>query len=72
MTSAAKRPEPVQGRDFSVTLVQLGEITGDKSANIEHARQEVTKAIKAAGKPDLVVMPEGALSLSSPSLYRLY
>ncbi|THH27621.1 hypothetical protein EUX98_g6562 [Antrodiella citrinella] len=48
-------------KPFTLALVQLGQIGGDKSANLKHAREMVLKAASASGhakKPDLVVLPE--------------
>ncbi|KAF9519881.1 hypothetical protein BS47DRAFT_1312122 [Hydnum rufescens UP504] len=47
-------------RAVRVALVQLGNVTADKSYNLQHARDMVLKAASgsAAGKPDLIVLPE--------------
>lgn len=60
MSSAASISRAVR-----VALVQLGNVTADKSHNLQHAREMVLKAASgsAVGKPDLVVLPA---SISSP------
>ncbi|KAI0340153.1 carbon-nitrogen hydrolase [Trametopsis cervina] len=48
-------------KPFNLALVQLGQITADKSANLKHAREMIIKAAQGAEsgtKPDLVVLPE--------------
>jgi omega-amidase len=46
-------------RVVRVALVQLGNVTPDKSFNLRHARDMVLEAASgsAAGKPDLIVLP---------------
>ncbi|KAH8829704.1 carbon-nitrogen hydrolase [Flagelloscypha sp. PMI_526] len=45
-------------RKFTLALVQLGQVTADKAANLRHARDMVLKAASAATKPNLIVLPE--------------
>lgn len=57
-------------KPFNLALVQLGQVTADKAANLSHARDMILKAAQAEGagdslkpsysgslKPDLVVLP---------------
>ncbi|KAF5386970.1 hypothetical protein D9615_001771 [Tricholomella constricta] len=46
-------------KPFTLALIQLGNISAEKSANLQHAREMILKA--AAGhtkKPDVIVLPE--------------
>lgn len=55
------RPTPVAGRSFKLALVQLGETSPDKKANLARAREMVLKAAKGEsgnGDVDMVVLPE--------------
>ena len=43
-------------------MIQLGQITADKSANLAHAKDVIARAAKGEGsgvegKPDLIVLP---------------
>lgn len=57
-------------KPFNLALIQLGQVTADKSANLKHARDMILKAAQGEGagdalkpsysgslKPDLVVLP---------------
>ena len=49
-------------KPFNLALIQLGQVTSDKSANLIHAREMIRKAAagegtNASGKPDLIVLP---------------
>jgi hypothetical protein len=48
-------------KPFTLALVQLGQIGGDKSANLSHARDMIRRAASGDGdsqrKPDLIVLP---------------
>lgn len=51
----------VSGDSFNITLVQLGSIGGDKSANLVRARQKITQALlgrRDESIPHVVVLPE--------------
>ena len=43
-------------KSFSLALVQLGRITADKAANLQHARSMILKASEK--RPNLIVLPE--------------
>jgi len=43
-------------KPFKLALIQLGQISANKTDNLKHAREMVLKA--AFGKPDLIVLPE--------------
>ncbi|KAI0317748.1 carbon-nitrogen hydrolase [Amylostereum chailletii] len=48
---------------FTLALIQLGQISADKPANLRHAREMIHKAaagegVGAQGKPDMIVLPE--------------
>lgn len=47
---------------FTLSMIQLGQITADKTANLAHAKEMIARAAKgegsgAEGKPDLIVLP---------------
>jgi hypothetical protein len=70
-TMSTKAPSP---KPFRLALVQLGQVTGDKQHNLQHAREMVLKAAKADGqskKPDLIVLPVRSQALSRVKLYTL-
>ncbi|KAJ7694077.1 carbon-nitrogen hydrolase [Mycena rosella] len=45
-------------KPFSLALIQLGNVTANKSDNLAHAREMILKAAASAKKPDLIVLPE--------------
>ncbi|THG96825.1 hypothetical protein EW026_g5071 [Hermanssonia centrifuga] len=51
---------PPTFKQFTLALVQLGQVGSDKTANLKHAREIVLKAAQGDGdkKPSLVVLPE--------------
>ncbi|KAI0693894.1 carbon-nitrogen hydrolase [Cytidiella melzeri] len=52
---------PPTFKPFNLALVQLGQITADKSANLQHARDMILKAAQGSAndeKPDVIVLPE--------------
>ncbi|KZT22925.1 carbon-nitrogen hydrolase [Neolentinus lepideus HHB14362 ss-1] len=51
---------PLSLKPFRIALVQLGQVTPDKSKNLNHAREMIMKAAAGEGatKPDLIVLPE--------------
>ncbi|GBE82573.1 carbon-nitrogen hydrolase [Sparassis latifolia] len=53
---------PPAFKPFNLALIQLGQVTADKAANLKHAREMILKAAGGDGgakpKPDLVVLPE--------------
>ncbi|KAI0060828.1 carbon-nitrogen hydrolase [Artomyces pyxidatus] len=61
MSTALPAPE---FKPFNLALIQLGQITADKSANLKHARSMIQKAAsgegigEVKGKPDIIVLPE--------------
>lgn len=49
-------------KPFTLSMIQLGQIGADKSANLAHAKDMIARAAKgegsgAEGKPDLIVLP---------------
>lgn len=51
---------PIPGaKPFRIALVQLGGVSGDKQANLAHAREMILKAASGMGGPkaDFVVLP---------------
>ncbi|KAH9063694.1 carbon-nitrogen hydrolase [Lactarius deliciosus] len=59
------RPPAPTFKPFNLTLIQLGQISADKAANLKHARDMIRKAANdegtngnTQGKPDLIVLPE--------------
>ncbi|KAH9019507.1 carbon-nitrogen hydrolase [Lactarius pseudohatsudake] len=61
------RPPAPTFKPFNLTLIQLGQISADKAANLKHARDMIRKAAndertngntQGPGKPDLIVLPE--------------
>ncbi|TFK53225.1 carbon-nitrogen hydrolase [Heliocybe sulcata] len=56
----AASTEPPSLKPFTIALVQLGQVTSDKSKNLPHAREMILKAASREGgrKPDLIVLPE--------------
>ena len=48
---------PIKAKPCRVALVQLGDVTSDKSRNLKHARDMILKAAVGERKPDLVVLP---------------
>ena len=49
---------PIKAKPCRVALIQLGDVTSDKSRNLKHARDMILKAAIGEGrKPDLVVLP---------------
>ncbi|KAF9066832.1 carbon-nitrogen hydrolase [Rhodocollybia butyracea] len=48
--------KPPTLKSFKLALIQLGNISANKSENIKHAREMIIKA--ASAKPDLIVLPE--------------
>ena len=58
--SSSVRVPPVPGaKPFRIALVQLGGVSGDKQANLMHAREMILKAANGTGgpRPDFVVLP---------------
>jgi len=54
-------PAPPAFRPFTLALIQLGQISANKSDNLNHARDMILKAaagIGATKKPDVIVLPE--------------
>ncbi|KAJ7940915.1 carbon-nitrogen hydrolase [Mycena leptocephala] len=45
-------------KPFRLALIQLGNITANKSDNLKHAREMILKAATSVQKPDLIVLPE--------------
>jgi len=47
-------------KPFSIALIQLGGVTGNKETNLQHAREMITKAAQGNGdkKPHMIVLPE--------------
>jgi len=47
-------------KPFTIALVQLGSVTGDKEHNLQHARKMIAKAAQGqqGKKPHLIVLPE--------------
>ncbi|KAJ7752140.1 carbon-nitrogen hydrolase [Mycena metata] len=45
-------------KPFRLALIQLGNVTPNKSDNLKHARDMILKAAASAKKPDLIVLPE--------------
>ncbi|KZV61869.1 carbon-nitrogen hydrolase [Peniophora sp. CONT] len=50
-------------KPFTLSMIQLGQITADKTANLAHAKEMIARAAKGEGsgvegKPDLIVLPE--------------
>ncbi|KAI0029320.1 carbon-nitrogen hydrolase [Vararia minispora EC-137] len=50
-------------KPFKLALIQLGQVTNDKAANLKHAREMIRKAVAGEGvgaqsRPGLVVLPE--------------
>ncbi|KAJ7046509.1 carbon-nitrogen hydrolase [Mycena alexandri] len=45
-------------KPFRLALIQLGNVTPNKSDNLKHAREMILKAAASAKKPDLIVLPE--------------
>lgn len=59
--SSTSHPPPVQGRNFKLALVQLGETSARKADNLKRARDLALKAAKGKngdGDVDLIVLPE--------------
>ena len=44
-------------KPFTLALIQLGSITANKHANLQHARDMVIIAASNEKKPDLIVLP---------------
>lgn len=51
-------------KPFKLALIQLGNISANKTDNLKHAREMVLKA--ASGKPDLIVLPASRFLLVNP------
>ncbi|KAJ7135041.1 carbon-nitrogen hydrolase [Mycena crocata] len=45
-------------KPFKLALIQLGNVTFNKSDNLKHAREMIVKAAANAKKPDLIVLPK--------------
>ena len=61
MSTAATTPLPIKAKPFRIALIQLGDVTSDKSRNLKHAREMILKAAVGEGrKPDLIVLPVSA------------
>ncbi|KAJ7063046.1 carbon-nitrogen hydrolase [Mycena amicta] len=45
-------------KPFRVALIQLGQITANKSENLKHAHDMILKAAASNKKPELIVLPE--------------
>ncbi|KAF8731237.1 hypothetical protein AX14_005010 [Amanita brunnescens Koide BX004] len=45
-------------KPFTLALIQLGGVTANKHANLQHARDMVIRAANNEKKPDLIVLPE--------------
>nr|GAT61275.1 predicted protein [Mycena chlorophos] len=45
-------------KPFRLALIQLGNITANKTDNLKHARDMILKAAANSKKPDLIVLPE--------------
>lgn len=62
MSTAPLVPLPVKAKPFRIALIQLGDITKDKSHNLKHARDMILETAVGEGsqgrKPHLVVLPE--------------
>jgi len=58
--SFATKMSTPEFKPFTIALIQLGGITGDKEHNIRHAREMIAKAANGNGgkKPNLIVLPE--------------
>ncbi|KAJ7489966.1 carbon-nitrogen hydrolase [Mycena galericulata] len=48
----------VKFKPFHLALIQLGNVTPNKSDNLKHARDMILKAAANVKKPDLIVLPE--------------
>ncbi|KAJ7109110.1 carbon-nitrogen hydrolase [Mycena epipterygia] len=48
----------VKFKPFRLALIQLGNVTSNKSDNLVHAREMILKAAASTKKPDLIVLPE--------------
>lgn len=48
-------------KPFTIALIQLGNVTGNKEHNLQHAREMILKAAKGhdGKKPHLIVLPVG-------------
>jgi len=60
-TEIPSNPKPVVGHSFKIALVQLGNITADKSSNLSRARSKILEAAKggpSGSKTDIIVLPE--------------
>ncbi|KAH9001659.1 carbon-nitrogen hydrolase [Lactarius akahatsu] len=58
------RPPAPTFKPFNLTLIQLGQISADKAANLKHARDMIRRAANdegtngnTQGRPDLIVLP---------------
>lgn len=51
-------PPTLTFSDTSISLIQLGQTSKDKSFNLSHAESLIQKACSSTYKPDLVVLPE--------------
>ena len=64
MSTAPIVPLPVKAKPFRIALIQLGDITEDKSHNLKHARDTILETAVGEGsqgrKPHLVVLPVSA------------
>ncbi|KAJ7285563.1 carbon-nitrogen hydrolase [Mycena rebaudengoi] len=49
---------PPKFKPFTLALIQLGNVTANKSDNLRHAREMILKAAATAKKPALIVLPE--------------
>lgn len=48
----------VVAKPFRLALIQLGNVTANKQANLAHARDMILSAARDTRKPDMVVLPE--------------
>ena len=54
-------------KPFNLAVIQLGQIGADKRANLKHARDMIRRAASGedvGGKPDLIVLPVSAFSVT--------
>lgn len=66
MSTSVQVPPIPNAKPFRIALIQLGDVTGDKSANLRHAKDMILKAASGEGspKPDFIVLPVSSLDLS--------
>lgn len=60
MSSSVVVPPVPNAKPFRIALVQVGQISANKAANLVHARELILKAAARGGsaKPDFIVLPE--------------